>query len=238
MQCEFFAILVDELAHERENGSGLTRRLLNHARECRECGKRLSEAQALTGSLRALAAADAQMQAPDRSEAALVDYFRRQRRHGAVRLWEGKWLAAAACACLVAVGLAIWVRHGSQPLREVQPVIITAPEAPPAARDLGREEMAAQANRNATLGPAGRAVSPAESADYSGFIPLPYDEGSTSQGSSQIVHVEVSRSALASMGFPVTEAASGSYVEADILIGEDGMATAIRFDSQESDLSR
>ncbi len=226
MQCEFFTILVDELATGREANTGLAHRLLNHAGECQECGIRLSQAQALTEILRMTAAADAQVQAPDRNEAVLLEYFReRRQRRLLARPWKPTWVAAAACACLVAIALAVWASRTPQSAHKTQPAI-TAPEMPPASRNPGRVEVAERAAPAA----AGRTMIGADSADYSGFIPL--EDGESLPGSGQIVHVEVSRSALASMGFPVTEAASGSPVAADILIGEDGMATAIRFDSR------
>ncbi len=235
MECEFFAILVDELACERLSDTALTRRLFKHARECPECGRRLNEARALTESLRALAAADAQEQAPDSVEEGLLSYLRRSRR--VVRFWKGKWVAVAASACLIAVGLAIWARHGSQPVRNNQPVIMV-PEIPPAPRNKGRVEVTVQPGVSTTSPSTGRTVSTSEPNEYSGFIPLPYGEGLDSLGTGQIVRVDVARSALASMGFPVTGAASESYVQADVLIGEDGVARAIRFDSQEDDSSR
>jgi len=237
MQCEFFAILVDELVREHESNTGLVRRLLNHARECLECGRRLSEAKALTESLRAVAATDAGEQAPDRVEEALLGYLRQRRRNRFARLWERKWVATAAGVCLVAVGLAVWPRHRPEPARN-NPQVITAPSIPATPRNLERVEVAARTNMRTTSAAAAQAVPAAESGEYSGFIPLPYGEGAASLSGGQIVRVEVARSALASMGFPVTGATSDSYVDADVLIGEDGMARAIRFEPQVSDSSR
>ncbi|HLI30905.1 MAG TPA: hypothetical protein VKV79_07400 [Terriglobia bacterium] len=238
MNCEFFVILVDELASGRLNDTALSRRLLNHAGKCVECGKRLHEAEVLTESLHALAAADALQQAPDRVEAALLNYLGRRRRNGFAGLWEeNKWMAVAAGVGLVAIGLAIGFRHRPQPVRSSQPVI-TAPSIPSTARNTGRMEAPARAGAGPT-GPQGQRSFPKEVLpEYSGFIPLPYGEGSAFLGSGQIVRVEVTRSALASMGFPVAGATSESYVQADVLIGEDGMARAIRFEPPENGSSR
>ena len=59
------------------------------------------------------------------------------------------------------------------------------------------------------------------------FIPL----GQYAQAEEgHLVRVELPRSALASFGLPVSaEAAGGGRVKADILLGEDGTARAIRF---------
>lgn len=60
------------------------------------------------------------------------------------------------------------------------------------------------------------------------FIPLtrgpftPSEEG-------HLVRVELPRSALASFGLPLNAEATGGRVKADVLLGEDGVARAIRF---------
>ena len=47
--------------------------------------------------------------------------------------------------------------------------------------------------------------------------------------SGQLVRVSVPRSALASLGLPVNPASSSDAVKADVLLGDDGLAHAIRF---------
>ncbi|MGH9356350.1 MAG: hypothetical protein ACRD10_09500 [Terriglobia bacterium] len=236
MDCEFFGILVNDLAQERLGETGLARRLLCHAGECSECGRRLDEMRALTGSLRAMAARDAQEQAPDRVEAALLEHFRGRRRGALAGLWKGKWVATAAGVCLIAAGLAVWSRNPPQRVRGSRPAV-TAPAMPPTSRSVGTMEATARKGASVAA-PKGKLAALARDS-YAGFIPLPYDEGAAPLGGSrQIVRVEVARSALASMGFPVADAASSSYVQADVLIGEDGVARAIRFEPQEGDSSR
>ena len=236
MDCEFFAILVNDLAQERLDETGLARRLLGHARECSACGRRLDEIRALTGSLRALATRDAEERAPDRVEAALLTYFRGRSRGALGGVRKGKWVAAAAGVCLIAAGLAVWSRNPPQRVRRSRPAV-TAPAMPPTSRSIGRMEAAAR--KGASVAAPKRESAAFARDSYAGFIPLPYGEGAAPLGGSrQIVRVEVARSALASMGFPVADAAPGSYVQADVLIGEDGIARAIRFEPQEGDSYR
>ena len=45
----------------------------------------------------------------------------------------------------------------------------------------------------------------------------------------QIVRVEVPRSALASFGLPMNAERAGERVKADVVLGYDGVARAIRF---------
>ena len=58
------------------------------------------------------------------------------------------------------------------------------------------------------------------------FIPLG-QYAQTEEG--HLVRVELPRSALASFGLPVNAEAAGGRVKADVLLGEDGTARAIRF---------
>lgn len=61
------------------------------------------------------------------------------------------------------------------------------------------------------------------------FIPL-MNGGQLAPGDSgHVMRVEVPRTALASFGLPVNADYTGGRVKADVLIGEDGMARAIRF---------
>jgi hypothetical protein len=61
------------------------------------------------------------------------------------------------------------------------------------------------------------------------FMPLSYMNASTFQDGGQIVRVELPRSRLASFGIPVNMDRYNERVKADILLGVDGMARAIRF---------
>lgn len=61
------------------------------------------------------------------------------------------------------------------------------------------------------------------------FIPLGHGEYSASVDAGQVVRVELPRSALSSIGLPVSADRAGERIKADVLIGEDGVARAIRF---------
>ena len=58
-----------------------------------------------------------------------------------------------------------------------------------------------------------------------GSRPCPY----TQAEEGHLVRVELPRSALASFGLPVNAEATGDRVKADVLMGQDGIARAIRF---------
>jgi hypothetical protein len=60
------------------------------------------------------------------------------------------------------------------------------------------------------------------------FIPLTYLSSATAMESGTVVRVQLSRSALISLGLPVGVSASTESVKADLVIGDDGVARAIR----------
>jgi hypothetical protein len=61
------------------------------------------------------------------------------------------------------------------------------------------------------------------------FMPLGYAGPINLQDGGQLVRVELSRSAMLSMGLPVNMDRYGERVKADVLLGADGLARAIRF---------
>lgn len=61
------------------------------------------------------------------------------------------------------------------------------------------------------------------------FIPLVQVGGFAQSEGTHLVRVELPRSALSSFGIPVNAEQSGGRVKADVLLGEDGTARAIRF---------
>jgi hypothetical protein len=61
------------------------------------------------------------------------------------------------------------------------------------------------------------------------FMPLGYAGPINLQDGGQLVRVELSRSAMLNMGLPVNMDRYGERVKADVLLGADGLARAIRF---------
>jgi hypothetical protein len=61
------------------------------------------------------------------------------------------------------------------------------------------------------------------------FMPLNYGAALNPNEGGQLVRVELPRSALASLGLPVNAERANERVKADVLLGHDGLARAIRF---------
>lgn len=61
------------------------------------------------------------------------------------------------------------------------------------------------------------------------FMPLTYDGGALAMESGHVIRVELPRTALVSMGLPMNPERANELVKADVLLGDDGVARAIRF---------
>jgi len=62
----------------------------------------------------------------------------------------------------------------------------------------------------------------------SGFIALPYSQSGVPIESVVVIRVQITPSELSSMGVAVPAAASTARVKADVLVGQDGVARAVR----------
>ena len=66
--------------------------------------------------------------------------------------------------------------------------------------------------------------------DYDGFIPLPNSAGVAADGDDvNLVRMEVPRSAMIALGLDVSADRAEELVEADVMLGSNGMARAVRF---------
>jgi hypothetical protein len=61
------------------------------------------------------------------------------------------------------------------------------------------------------------------------FIPLTYGASLDAMDGGHVVRVELPRTALAQFGLPVNVERAAEPVKADVLMGDDGLARAIRF---------
>ena len=67
-----------------------------------------------------------------------------------------------------------------------------------------------------------------EQASGNEYLPLTYLADATAMESGTVVRVELSRSALISLGVPVQPDRSDETLKADVVLGDDGVARAIR----------
>jgi hypothetical protein len=180
----------------------------------------------LNAALRMLAEAGPR-EAPDHVETALKQSFCRYRR--ARRLRRGIVVAIVAGAAAAAIAIVTSIPQPTGP-----PARISAHLAPPATAwskpecGAGTHACRVETHLDApTRKPTRRP--PTDRLATSEFIPLPYGDDALIGESSRIVRVEMPRSALRMAGFNVAQERANERVQADVLLGADGLAHAVRF---------
>jgi hypothetical protein len=167
-------------------------------------------------------------------------------------------IAAAAAVLLLAVGILGWRWYAApvpQPTApagsrnagnvapvkpEMSPVVAVSPTQPPnvstplvSRRFQSRKHSTAQAKVNlAKQGTAEPSVSATihETREITtAFVPLGFGSAIDLQDGGQMVRVELPRSALARFGLPMNMNRADEKIKADVLVGADGLARAIRF---------
>jgi len=173
--------------------------------------------------LRALAEADASAEAPLEIEVRLRNQFRSRKRQ---QVWR---LAAMWAASAVAVIALFVVFAGRKPaVAPANPVVMS----PPAVKV---PQVAAPPISQTAVAPLRRpiAVRPRQRQEIvTDFFPLmdpapPFERG-------QLLRVELPASAMQMVGLPVHEERLADRVQADVLLGEEGLPRAIRFVKYES----
>jgi hypothetical protein len=144
---------------------------------------------------------------------------------------ERKWLAAAAVVVLAAGSMVLWklsgppeqAAHPKQVVSDTPSVPDVRPEQSPKTTVVtsAKRPQPARTKRaiQTTLIP--RVVSP------HGFVELPWTAGLPAFESGEIVRVEVPVASLPAYGFDISRGMNRS-VEADVLVGQDGLARAMR----------
>jgi hypothetical protein len=176
---------------------------LDHLSECAACAGRQ---QLLAAGLKRLGAEMRQMEAPLRVEQRLVAGFRAHAGLSPAPRPAGWWWAASgwAAAILLTTGLALFVAAGRQPERSER--------IPRHATQLAAVELPAEL----------------ELAD-DGFIPLPNAEAIAPNEEINVVRIEAPRWAMIALGYAVSADQAAESIEADVALGADGVARAIRF---------
>lgn len=203
MTCREFWNSMPELAPRAAGDHG-------HIRECPACAARMERQRALDRGLAAVAGEWRGVEAPARLEHRLTEAFRS---HNGVAVMPRRnvwapaltWLAAAAAL----FALAVFLVRGRQP----QPALRHTP---------GRVQLA-----YATPG----FQEAAESSIYSeeGFIPLPNAARIEANEEVDLVRVELPRSSMIAAGYTVSPERLADPVQADVVLGADGLARAVRF---------
>jgi hypothetical protein len=181
----------------------------------------------LHACLQALKGAMQDVKAPDRVEAALVAAFRERAERRQARPWLRWALAAAAMLVASVTGSLVFLnRAPSRP----EPVAVR-PAAP--ATTIADASPSVSPAAPAMPAPAVKAMrrpvaERPETVQTAEFIPLLPDPAWMPGESAQIMRVSMPRTALQSLGLPVDESRAFEQVRADIIVGQDMVARAIR----------
>jgi anti-sigma factor RsiW len=177
-----------------------------HLLDCPACAARMSRHRELEAGFRAVAAGFRRVEAPPRVEARLRSAFRRQA-GSEFRAPSRRWIPVVTWAAAFAAMIAL-------------AVFLVRPRQPEAARPPVQRTI-----ELAMLQP---------QADSDGFIPLPNAAGLASGDAADeddvnLVRVEVPRSAMIALGLDVSADRAEELVAADVMLGSNGIARAVRF---------
>jgi hypothetical protein len=168
------------------------------------------------------------------------------------------WISAAAAVLLLTVGILGWRWYGSSQPRHIEqanstnvvgngagsdaakPSVVTIATiqprkiaGPAVTRNLRKHSPPSAATvslaKRAATEPSGSAMTHESKEITTAFVPLGYGSALDLQDGGQMVRVELPRSALARFGLPMNMNRSDEKIKADILVGADGLARAIRF---------
>jgi hypothetical protein len=246
MNCSDFQNISHELARGKVEGREKIEALA-HASDCVGCAEYLEAERRLALKLGFLSQALHGHEAPERLESALLTAFRERSeasvpQHSGPRFWAHQkfwaWGAtAAALAAMIALAMGIQSRRSSQPRTSAAAITssTTAQESSATSKAVATPDDTSEARpaisslrRNRTATPRIRAVRTEGTtiADNSGFVPLVYCDQLNCSTPGEIVRVEIPASSLPMMGL-VNDNRTGP-VRADVVVGEDGIARAIR----------
>jgi hypothetical protein len=193
---------------------------LEHAASCSACGDRLREERGVTSGLRALAVAGATRGPSAGCEATLMAAYRVERgREVHTRRWIFALSGAMAASLVVLLGAAVLLSRESGTL--VRGMASRFTSRPATAQTASGAEPGAAVEEVASNG-----TEPEEVTDFVAFYPGA-DAGSLDAGA--LVRVRVPSSAMGSFGMPMAQASEEEWVNADLLVAEDGAPVAIRF---------
>ncbi len=230
MDCNHFERLLESLERDAPMVANLRAAALQHAESCGDCRARLAAARLLRLELQALASEDEKLQTPARVKDNLLSAFREQGPRPARLGSRLSWAVVAAAVVLAGWLLAKqpWRNTGSPVAPRIQVAkSASLPQLGPVAPKLRVENKIALTKRvRRPPRPTGMRTS-ADTADD--FVALSSGGSWYPMGDGMVVRVQVPRSAPALVGLPISSGDVSGTVTADVVLGEDGVARAIRF---------
>ncbi len=249
MNCRESAALVSGLARGQLFEASLREEALTHTRRCSRCAATLVEQSAVAAAVRAAAEDVSARGASAHVEEALRAAFREQHRGaGAVSqpigVWRRpRWWAAASAAAILLLACTVGLLRQKSPRIDVAGAAQSAAPASAhaAAQDgattlrassahvEGVPERPAARRRTPRRSRAAHRVAAVETEATTEFFLLTDDAQHVPLESGQVVRVELPLSSLVPAEASAGDETARRMVKADLLIGQDGLARAIRF---------
>lgn len=256
MNCQRFEELVNDIAREQMLDVSVRDEALAHSSECEQCVLRLKDEVAITLRLRNFAGNFESAGAPARVETHLLAAFEQRAQVGSRPPFISRkayWITAIAAMLLIVFALSIFRARQSAPVvvkTNAVPVAqagsptssVTTPPVPATSGDdrqqfsvLQKGTLANRQNRrrgtpiNNQAKPKGPTRPEGNNEIATDFLPVTYGGVANLADGGRMVRVQLPRSAMASFGLPVNMDRANEWVKADVLLGVDGLAHAIRF---------
>ena len=252
MNCQRFEQVVSELARSQMMEAEVRAEALAHSEECEGCLARLRDEETLTRGLHLLAADMESLSAPVEIELKLREAFRERRVAAPVAVGSSRsryWLVAVAAVLLLAMSVAAMWWRSETPEKSIAKEspqkpseVIAGPSEPAPAPEPKEVEYQAgsetpkrrnsksfRRNAGSRKAPEAQVAHHVQNEIATDFVPLGDMNAVMLQDGGQIIRVKLRRSALVKFGIPVNMDRYNENVKADVLIGVDGLARAIRF---------
>ena len=253
MNCREFEDIVNDLVRAKIIDAALRAAGTAHAEICARCASRLMDERALNAGLKSLAASDEGKAAPASVEAVLLKAFQTQASNPFSRLLTSesrrlpRWALAAAAAILIAFGFIVYRAIQNEPQKDNRAQTGKIPSPQPSVEreeQVVKENVEPEPRRGSRAQRQLRGARPRlnkpfiidgitayakDSEVTTDFFLLGYGGDQKPMESGQVIRVQMPRSALIAFGVPVNIERADVPVKADLLIGEDGLARAIRF---------
>lgn len=221
MTCQEFATIRRDYARQQWLSDSARQDAKQHLAGCSACRAHLETERALTAALAELSRQQGQIAPPPAIESALMAAFEQRHQSRRAANWR-----KAAWVIPIAAGLLLFAVLRT---REPAPRIVRNedPRPAPVVIDRTPEEPAPVAQAQPKLR---RATAAPRNTEYvTEFVPLRYGKPLESGEPVVIVRMELPGAQLRKLGLPVAPDTASGIVKADVLLGGDGLAKAIRF---------
>lgn len=253
MNCREFEDIVNDLVRAKMIDAASRAAGTAHAEICARCASRLMDERALNAGLKSLAASDEGKAAPASVEAVLLKAFQTQASNPISRLLTAqsrrlpRWALAAAAAILIAFGFIVYSAVLNEQQKDNRAQTGKTPSPQPSVKSeeqVVKENFEPEPRRESREQRQRRGARPRlnkpfiidgitaysrDSEVATDFFPLASGGDQAPMESGQVIRVQMPRSALIAFGVPVNIERADVPVKADLLVGEDGLARAIRF---------